>query len=208
MAYSQEICDEEQIPVPSGCPKRGMVYEEKSYLLVFPDQPYSVFKEAAVKFNKYNEFLLDDYLIHVPKAKNHVHLRCLKEWNRFKVISHEGETLLEDYRPYRKKRRLLPWNDILKGWLEKTRSIHDSRYFPYFPGRISEYLSVPSIELRRRRVNELLNLLVQYDIQKIHDDFYHLILQEGQEDARHPYEINWIEYDALQPSVKEGKAHE
>ncbi|KIL75834.1 Transposase [Bacillus badius] len=186
--------------------------EEKAYLLAFADQPYPVFKETAIKFNKYNEFLLDGYLVHVPKAKNHVHLRCLKEWNCFKVISHEGGILLEDYRPYMKKRRFLPWNDILKGWLEKPRSIHYSRYFSYLPGRISEYLSVPSIELRselrRSRVNNLLSLLVQHDIKKINDDFYDLTLQEDQEDASHPYEVNWTEYDALQPSGKEEKAHE
>ena len=107
---------------------------EQKQLLKLPDNDYSVFKQTTIKFNKYNEFKLDQHLIHVPKAKNYSQLYCITFWNEFKVITNEGEVLLSDARPYMRKRRLIPWKDILKDWVYKPRVVGHSRYREYLPG--------------------------------------------------------------------------
>lgn len=176
--------------------------QEKEYLLALPDTPYPVFKETIIKLNKYNEFSLDGHLIHIPKAKNYLHLYCRREWDRIFVITDNGEIILEDFRPYMKKRRFLPWVDIIKGWLEKPRVVGYSRYQKYLPGRLKDYLLVESIQIRKKRLNEMLNLLVRYDLKAINENFYELIGQSIQEED-HPYGVNWESYDSLQPSSKE-----
>lgn len=181
--------------------------QEKEYLLALPDTPYPVFKETIIKLNKYNEFSLDGHLIHIPKAKNYLQLYCRREWDRFSVLTDNGEIIFDDFRPYMKKRRFLLWVDIIKGWLEKPKVVGYSRYQKYLPGRIKDYLLVESIQIRKKRLNEMLNLLVRYDLKAINENFYELIGQSIQEED-HPYGVNWKSYDALQPSSKGGEKND
>ena len=181
--------------------------QEQKQLLKLPEEPYPVFKQFAIGFNKYNEFNLDQHLIHVPRARNYVQLYCITYWDSYKVITNEGEILLSDARPYMKKRRFIPWKDILIDWLKKPRVIEHSRYTPYLPTRIKEYLTVPSLALRKQRLNELITLLVNYDMKEIDLNFYEYIAKNS-EDQEHPYNVNWTDYDALSPKGKEVTADE
>ena len=76
--------------------------QEQKQLIKLPEEPYPVFKQFSITFNKYNEFKLDGHLIHVPKAKNYVQLSCVTYWDSYKVITNDGEILLSDARPYMK----------------------------------------------------------------------------------------------------------
>ena len=84
-------------------------------------------------------------------------------------------------------------------WLKKPRVVGHSRYSNYLPTRIKEYLTVPSLALRKQRINELLTLLLTHDMNDIDQNFYNYIGREAEE-AEHPYGVNWTEYDALLPS--------
>ncbi|CAM5218281.1 hypothetical protein UACE39S_04538 [Ureibacillus acetophenoni] len=180
---------------------------EQKQLLKLPEKPYPVFKQFAIKFNKYNEFKLDQHFIHVPRARNYVQLYCITYWDKFKVITNDGEILLTDARPYMKKRRFIPWKDILKDWLKKPRVIGHSRYTPYLPTRIKEYLTVPSLALRKQRINELITLLVNHDMKEIDQNFYDYIAKNIEE-QEHPYGVNWTDYDALSPKGTGVTTHE
>lgn len=105
--------------------------------------------------------------------------------------------------------REIPWQSILKNWRQKPRSIVYSRYFPYLPGRISYYLNIESMKLRKERVEWwLLSLIISHDMQEIDERFYELLPEETQVDAsfdvstNHPYDVNWSIYDSLQPTDK------
>nr|WP_106784378.1 IS21 family transposase [Lysinibacillus timonensis] len=180
---------------------------EQKQLLKLPEKPYPVFKQFAIKFNKYNEFKLDQHFIHVPRARNYVQLYCITYWDKFKVITNDGEILLTDARPYMKKRRFIPWKDILKDWLKKPRVIGYSRYTPYLPTRIKEYLTVPSLALRKQRINQLITLLVNHDMKEIDQNFYDYIAKNIEE-QEHPYGVNWTDYDAVSPKGTGVTTHE
>lgn len=181
--------------------------QEQKQLLALPEEPYPVFKQFPIKFNKYNEFKLDNHFIHVPRARNHVQLHCITYWDTFKVITNDGEILLSDARPYMKKRRFIPWKDILKEWLKKPRVVGHSRYTPYLPTRIQEYLTIPSLALRKQRINELITLLVTHDMKEIDQNFYEY-MGRSSEEQEHPYGVNWTEYDALSPKGLEAASLE
>lgn len=180
---------------------------EQKQLIKLPEEPYPVFKQFPVKFNKYNEFKLDKHFIHIPRARNYVQLYCITYWDSFKVITNDGEVLLSDARPYMKKRRFIPWKDILKDWLKKPRVVDHSRYTNYLPARIKEYLTVPSFVLRKQRINELITLLVTHDMNEIDQHFYEYI-GKATEEQEHPYGVDWKEYDALSPKGMEVANHE
>ena len=181
--------------------------QEQKQLIKLPEESYPVFKQFPIKFNKYNEFKLDKHFIHVPRARNYVQLYCITYWDSFKVITNEGEILLSDARPYMKKRRFIPWKEILKDWLKKPRVVDHSRYSSYLPTRIKEYLTVPSFALRKQRMNELISLLVTHDMKEIDQNFYELI-GKNSDDQEHPYGVKWTDYDALSPKGMEASSHE
>ena len=143
----------------------------------------------------------------MPRARNYVQLSCVTYWDSFKVITNDGEILLSDARPYMRKRRFIPWKEILKDWLKKPRVVGHSRYANYLPTRIKEYLTVPSLVLRKQRINELLTLLLTHDMNDIDQNFYDYIGRESEE-LEHPYGVNWTEYDALSPKEMEASNHE
>ncbi|WP_050613345.1 IS21 family transposase, partial [Bacillus testis] len=164
--------------------------EEQKKLYKLPEEDYPVFKETLIKVNKYNEFKLDQHLIHIPKAKNYYPLYCILYWDQYRIVTGNGEILLTDFRPYMKKRRLIPWSDILKDWMHKPRVIGHSRYKEYLPARIREYLLVPSLAIRKQRINEIISLLLQHDMKEIEEHFYEYIGQRDNE-INHPYEVEW-----------------
>lgn len=152
--------------------------EEKHYLLAVPVKDYPVFKEQLVKVNKYNEVKIDQTLVHVPKGGNYGQLQMIVTWDQLKIISPNGEVLLDDYRPYMKKRKALPWLSIIKTWIQKPRVVEYSRYHKYLPGRIKEFLLVDNLIIRRKRLEALASLLVTYDMKRINEEFYDLIEQD------------------------------
>ena len=179
--------------------------EEHQYLLALPKEDYPVFKEEKVKANKYGEITLDRVKIYIPKGYNFAQLSVVKYWNRFKVLSPNGEIMLEDYRPYMHKSRAIPWHSILKSWLGKPRVVNHSRFAEYLPGRIREYLSIPDFTIRKERLKWLIGLLVNHDMEEINDCFYELLEPSGSTETKsesHPYSIDWSKYDQLQSTTQ------
>lgn len=195
--------DHQRLHYKKELPICSLMEEEKKYGLALPDIPYPVFKEAMAKVNKYSEMLIDGTAVHIPGSYRYSQLQLVTYWDRFKVITSNGELLFEGLRPYMNKERQIPWKSILKNWLKKPRSVIYSRYFPYLPGRISQYLKIELMELRKERVIWLIGLLSNYDMQEIDTLFYDLLpKEEGQKEMTkedHPYDVNWSLYDSLQP---------
>ncbi|GFZ87002.1 transposase [Compostibacillus humi] len=173
--------------------------EEKKYLLALPEKTYPVFKEQLFKVNKYNEVKVDQMLVHVPRGGNYSQLQLILTWDQLKVVSPNGEILLDDYRPYMKKRKALPWLSIIKTWIQKPRVVEYSRYNKYLPGRIKEFLLVDNLNIRRKRLESLASLLVSYDLKRINEEFYELIAQDKLASESNPYEVDWNKYDSLAP---------
>jgi len=186
--------------------------EESKYGLALPEEDYPVFKQSTVTANKYGEIRIDGTLVHVPQSYHYSKLHLIQYWDHYKVLSPNGEILCKDPRPYMNQTREIPWHPILQNWRRKPRSIVYSRYFSYLPGRIAHYLNIDSMQLRKERVEWLLNVIVNHDMQEIDDRFYELLPEEKQFDkgsTNHPYDVNWNIYDSLQPNhdkstIKEG----
>lgn len=149
--------------------------------------------------NKYNEVKVDQMLVHVPRGGNYSQLQLILTWDQLKVVSSNGEILLDDYRPYMKKRKALPWLSIIKTWIQKPRVVEYSRYNKYLPGRIKEFLLVDNLNIRRKRLESLASLLVSYDLKRINEEFYELIAQDKLASESNPYEVDWNKYDSLAP---------
>lgn len=182
---------------------KDLMAEEKKYGLALPETAYPVFKEASATANKYGEIIIDGVAVHVPKSYHYNQLHLITYWDHYKVVSPNGEILSKGPRPYMNQERDIPWHDILANWKKKPRSVIYSRYFPYLPGRISHYLNIDSMKLRKDRVSWLISLLPKYGMKEIDHLFYELAPKEqadelqGQSD--HPYDVNWALYDSLQP---------
>src|SRR5690625_3756672 len=182
-----------------------LMNEEKKYGLALPENEYPVFKESMVTANKYGEVIIDKKAVHIPNSYHYNKLHLITYWDRYNVVSANGEVLSKGPRPYMNKTREIQWKSILKNWMRKPRSIVYSRYFPYLPGRIAHYLNIESMELRKERVKWLFSLITKYDMQEINDRFYELAPTEKIEGEsiqnliEHPYDVNWNIYDSLQP---------
>jgi transposase len=179
--------------------------QERKYLFALPEIDYPLFKEEYAKVRKYNEVIIDKTLIHVPKAYNYSQLHLLLTWDKFKVISPDGEILLEDFRPYMNKRRALPWLSLIKSWVHKPRVLNHTRYRDYLPGRVKEFLLTDNLLVRKKRLESLAALLVTHDMKRINEEFYDLIEKEQLNSDSNPYEVNWNQYDALTPLKEVGK---
>lgn len=193
--------DRERIHYEKKRPINELLAEEHLFLRALPDEEYPIFKEEKVKANKYGEIVIDKAKVYIPKGYNHTQLTVIKYWNRFKVLSPNGEILYEDYRPYMNKGRKIPWNSILKSWLAKPRVVDYSRHAAYLPGRIAEYIKVVDYDIRKERIKWLISLLVGYDMAEINEQFYELLGMQSpmfQESLNHPYDIDWNKYDQLQ----------
>ncbi|WP_391209906.1 IS21 family transposase [Psychrobacillus sp. L4] len=171
--------------------------EEKNSLKKLPDSDYPVRKEQLIKVNPYNEIKLDNTVLHIPKGKNYVQLFLISTWNEFKVVTPDGEIVAEGPRPYMNKRRLIPWKQIFQSWVLKPRVVEYSRYRRYLPGRIKDYLDIPSNHVRKQRLEIILALLSRYQLEEISEDFYKLVETDSVLEEDHPYDVNWNEYDQL-----------
>ncbi|MGM0209430.1 integrase, partial [Enterococcus sp. DIV0421] len=153
--------------------------------------------EIEIKLNRYHEIKLDQTIIHIPKAYGYSQLTVVLTWNKFKVLTPHGELLMNDYRPYMNKKRLIPWSDILKQWSDKLNVVSYSRYWKYLPARLQNYLAIDNNHIKYRRIHQILSLLTTYDIQQINEQFYELVVQE---DVPSDFDVNWSNYDALTKS--------
>lgn len=191
----------------------ALIEQERKYALALPDVAYPVFKEQLVTANKYGEVRIDKASIHIPKSYHYNQMRLITYWDRYKIASLQGELLSEGFRPYMNKAREIPWHSILKNWLQKPRAITYSRYFPYLPGRIAHYLHIDSMDLRKERVEWLIQILIKYDMSEIAERFYELLPVDTNhypsrlEAIQHPYDVNWNMYDSLQPKENGGAEH-
>lgn len=200
----EHSCKDHQRPhYRKDLPIKDLMKEEKKYGLALPETAYPVFKEVPVSANKYGEIIIDGVAVHIPKSYHYNQLHLIVYWDHYKAVSPNGEVLSRGPRPYMNQERDIPWHDILTRWKKKPRSVVYSRYFPYLPGRISHYLHIDSMKLRKERVSWLISLLPKYSMKEIDHLFYELAPKEqtdelqGQSD--HPYDVNWALYDSLQP---------
>ncbi|MDQ0158033.1 IS21 family transposase [Robertmurraya andreesenii] len=199
--------DRQRLHYQKQVPIQQLLEKEQPYLLALPEKEYPVFKEEIVKADKYGEITLDKTKIHIPKGYNYGQLHVVKYWDKFKVISPFGEILHEDYRPYMQKNRIIPWISILKSWVQKPRVVTYSRYTPYLPGRIYEYLKIENLSIRKERLMWLIGLLANREMAEINDQFYELINDQPEElkdPELHPYDVDWAKYDQLQSLSPEG----
>lgn len=171
--------------------------EEKSTLKNLPNEGYPVRKEQLIKVNAYNEIKLDDTVLHIPKGKNHIQLFLVSTWDNYQVVTPDGEIIAQGLRPYMNKRRLLPWKEIFKSWILKPRVVEYSRYRQYLPGRLKDYLDIPSNHVRKQRLEQVSALLTRFQIEEINEDFYKHIETEQSLEKGHPFDVNWNEYDQL-----------
>ncbi|GEK32448.1 transposase [Kurthia zopfii] len=193
--------DRERIHYEKKISIQKLLEEEFEYLLALPDEEFPVFKENKVQSNKYGEITLDKVRVYIPRGNNYPSLSIVKYWNRFKVLSPHGEILYEDNRPYMHKNREIPWQSILKSWLSKPRTVSYSRFSPYLPGRIYEYINISNLTIRKERLHWLIALLVTHNMNQINDEFYDLLSSQSEslkEPEEHPYDVNWSMYDQLQ----------
>jgi transposase len=182
--------------------------QEHKQLLYLPELDYPIFKEQLGRVNKYNELNLDKTLVHIPNASRYSLLHVIVTWDRFKVVSPDGELLFEDFRPYMNKRRAIPWLSIFKTWIAKPRVVTHSRYTKYLPGRVHNYLKVDDLLLRRERLMMMANLLITHDMKRINEEFYELIAEDKLSTQQDPYGVNWDSYDSLTPDAKGRWPHE
>ncbi len=171
--------------------------EEKSSMKNLPDSPYPVRKEQLIKVNPYNEIKVDDDIVHIPKGKNHIQLYLVTTWDKYQVVTPDGEIIAEGLRPYMNKRKLLPWKDIFNAWRQKPRVVEYSRYRQYLPGRIKEYLSIPSVHVRKQRIEQVLALLIRFPLEEINEDFYKHMMTDSHPEQNHPFDVDWNQYDDL-----------
>lgn len=181
-----------------------LMAEERKYGLALPDKAYPIFKESLVKANKYGEIIIDGTAVHVPSSYHYPQLHLIAYWDQYKVMSPNGVLLSKGPRPYMNYEREIPWQSILNNWRKKPRAIVYSRYFPYLPGRIANYLNVDNIPLRKERTKWLLSLMPRFNLAEIDKKFYELMPKDDnihfEDNADHPYNVNWNLYDALQPA--------
>lgn len=109
----------------------------------------------------------------------------------------EGEIIAEGLRPYMNKRRLLPWKDIFKSWILKPLVVEYSRYRQYWPGRIKDYLDIPSNQVRKQRLEQVLSFLMRFQLEEINENFYKLMGSDQPLEQDHPFDVNWVKYDKL-----------
>ena len=210
--------DQQRSHYIKGCLITDLFKAEKKYGLALPESEYPVFKQAMTSANKYGEVRIDETLVHVPKSYHYGKLQLILYWNTYKVVSLNGERLSKGHRPYMNQERELPWQAILKNWRKKPRSVVYSRYFSYLPGRISYYLNIDSMKLRKERIDWLLNLIIHHDMREIDLRFYELLPEESlynnhsRDSIKHPYDVDWNIYDSLRPTgqtdVNEGVQHD
>ena len=169
--------------------------EEVAALWALPDHDYPVRRELAVTSNKYNEIVLDKTRIHIPRARNHSLLTARLTWDKYQIVSGNGEIIDEGNRPYMGKSRKIPWEMILRDWRRKLNTVPYSRYWKYLPGRIQHYLNTEDLRVRYDRVSELLELLPHNDMTTINERFFELVGERSE--GVDPYEVRWSAYDKL-----------
>lgn len=168
---------------------------EKTALWALPESHYPVRRALIVKTNKYNEIVLDNTKIHIPRARNHSLLTACLTWNKYQIVSGNGEIIAEGDRPYMGKSRKIPWEIIMKDWRRKLSTIHYSRYWKYLPGRIQHYLRTDDLSILYERVSELSSLLIHNDMVTINERFFELIGIHSEDSD--PYQVSWSAYDKL-----------
>lgn len=168
--------------------------EEKQVCLALPDEDYPVFKEIIVRANKLNEIKLDNTLIHIHNSWRHGNLYAYLTWNKYRIVTQNGELIHEDFRPYVHRKRAIPWPTILKDWKQRLTKITYSRYWKYLPGRIQAYLRIDHLRLLYQRINRLLDLLVSHTMIELNERFYELVTEENEASIS---DVNWQGYDAL-----------
>ncbi|WP_223156185.1 IS21 family transposase [Desemzia incerta] len=169
--------------------------EEIPALWALPEREYPVRRDLVVTTNKYNEITLDDTKIHISRARNHSLLTACLTWDKYQIVSGNGEIIAEGDRPYMGKSRKIPWEMIIKDWRRKLSTIHYSRYWKYLPGRIQHYLNTDDLRILYDRVSELSKLLVHNDMATINERFFEFI--GAQSEDSDPYQVSWSAYDEL-----------
>ena len=148
-----------------------------------------------------NEIKLDNTLIHIHNSWRHGEVYAYLTWDKYRIITRNGEIIQEDFRPYVTRKRAIDWPTILRDWKQRLSKITYSRYWKYLPGRIQSYLSVDDLRLLYQRLDRLLGLLSVHTMIELNERFYELISEEYEESLS---DVNWQGYDALTQVAAKG----
>ena len=148
-----------------------------------------------------NEIKLDNTLIHIHNSWRHGEVYAYLTWDKYRIITRNGEIIHEDFRPYVTRKRAIDWPTILRDWKQRLSKITYSRYWKYLPGRIQSYLSVDDLRLLYQRLDRLLGLLSDHTMIELNERFYELISEEYEDSLS---DVNWQGYDALTQVAPKG----
>jgi transposase len=193
--HKKNLKDHERKHYRKGVKIKELLEEEKKYFLELPDQDYPVFREETARVNKYGEVTIDSKKIYIPKSNRCKRVKVIYYWDKYEVYAPSGNLLHTDFRSYMRKKRNIPWKDILKGWSRKPRVVTYSRHTPYLPERVKSYLTTEDFSERKSRIKQILGFLEDRNMQDIEEDFYYLISSKDIE--FHDYNVDWQLYDSL-----------
>lgn len=193
--HKKNLKDHEREHYRKGVKIKELLEEEKKYFLELPDQDYPVFREETARVNKYGEVKIDSKKIYIPKSHKCKRVKVIYYWDKYEVYTLNGSLLHTDFRPYMRKKRNIPWKDILREWSKKPRVVTYSRHTSYLPERVKSYLTVEDLSERKNRIKQILEFLEDRKIQDIEENFYYLISKK--EIEFHNYNVDWQLYDSL-----------
>jgi len=174
--------------------------EDRAHMHSLSDTPYPVFRYEEYKTNKYGEIRLDNASIHIPKVGRNRRLTVQLYWDSFRCLSPSGECLYEADRPYINESRPVDWLYVFQTYRQKPRALDHSKYKKLLPSKIKSYVLETTLVERKRRINQLLELLKEEDLLQIEENFEFLLLNNFESEPTEA-SLSLTLYDSLSPKA-------
>jgi len=138
-------------------------------LLKLPTEEFEVLRTDTKVANKYGEITVNKNTYHVGGAHPKQELFLKIYWNEIEVYDEYGErkltTLPRKYIP--KRVDDIDWIAELKIFKTKPRAIEQAAYLKALPAATKKYLLPEDLNIRRKRIKVLINLLKDYEMSEI-----------------------------------------
>ncbi|WP_459771318.1 transposase, partial [Alkalibacterium sp. s-m-28] len=174
--------------------------EDRAHMRSLSDTPYPVFRYEECKTNKYGEIRLDNASIHIPKVGRNRRLTVQLYWDSFRCLSPSGELLYEADRPYISESRPVDWLYVFQTYRQKPRALDHSKYKKLLPSKIKSYVLETTLVERKRRIDQLLELLKEEDLLRIEENFEFLLLNNFESEPTEA-SLSLTLYDSLSPKA-------
>lgn len=174
--------------------------EDRGHMRSLSDTPYPVFRYEEYKTNKYGEIRLDNASIHIPKVGRNRRLTVQLYWDSFRCLSPSGELLYEADRPYISESRPVDWLYVFQTYRQKPRALDHSKYKKLLPSKIKSYVLETTLVERKRRIDQLLELLKEEDLLRIEENFEFLLLNNFESEPTEA-SLSLTLYDSLSPKA-------